>query len=546
MGAALSATMFDFSPGAEVPVAGGAGGTAPTQALASAAYRDSPVDELTAANPDAKFSGARYSLLVPNLGEAFSRAVQKRLLAPGRPEMVQAFGIDPKSVVDHCMAASRIRRERDSRLTAVMLACAVLFLPGTLVWLGAFQLRRILAAKRTGPGAGVVGGVVLFVVAMFAALFLLVPPFTGFWSLYFRLVLVAPVAGWLLAKQICERTARVLRERWSGVLAGSGAATVPEAVPSKPNDHKAEQLRKEYVRLGAEQNSNVLFYAGRKGILGMGPRWGVWQMAETLEPRPGTGSIDPFRSWDVARAIQDRLTQLDRGPLHTGGFPKPDVRHWVVVPVGEGADKIERPTGSETEAYSVKPFEVQRICNEQHFDNGPRHYLGVQFVLYDGKLVNNLLVNISVLYNTLRVEISAYSLGPVSGKLTGGPSAKTKSVDKAFKPWEKRTVQLPLVDMDEVVRLSVRAPFTWFPHILDEIGGKLALPEPFGLRHAWTETPWNHRFMADDALRAVTPVLRAVHAATVEVLHEHGVNTDKFALGGAPDAKPGKTDDYGL
>src|SRR5258708_15116030 len=36
----------------------------------------------------------------------------------------------------------------------------------------------------------------------------------------------------------------------------------------------------------------------------------------------------------------------------------------------------------------------------------------------------------------------------------------------------------------------------------------LTLPEPFGLRHAWADKPWRHRFMADDALRAATPVLR--------------------------------------
>ncbi|MGK5549514.1 hypothetical protein ACSNOH_33025, partial [Streptomyces sp. URMC 127] len=93
-------------------------------------------------------------------------------------------------------------------------------------------------------------------------------------------------------------------------------------------------------------------------------------------------------------------------------------------------------------------------------------------------------------------------------------------------------------------------PLTWYPPLLEYWGGKLVLPEPFGLRHAWAEKPWRHRFMADDALRATTPVLRVVHEAALRVLKEHGVNTDRFtsramSLSGAvQDAKPGAADVY--
>jgi hypothetical protein len=74
----------------------------------------------------------------------------------------------------------------------------------------------------------------------------------------------------------------------------------------------------------------------------------------------------------------------------------------------------------------------------------------------------------------------------------------------------------------------VRAPFTWVPPLLDFLGGRLKLPEPFGLRHVWADKPWRHRFMADDALRAATPVLRVVHAAAMRVLKENGVDTQRF------------------
>jgi hypothetical protein len=56
--------------------------------------------------------------------------------------------------------------------------------------------------------------------------------------------------------------------------------------------------------------------------------------------------------------------------------------------------------------------------------------------------------------------------------------------------------------------------------------------------------------MADDALRAATPVLRVVHAAAIRVLDENGVNTDKFSnrssvlSGGVQDVSPRKADVY--
>ncbi len=56
--------------------------------------------------------------------------------------------------------------------------------------------------------------------------------------------------------------------------------------------------------------------------------------------------------------------------------------------------------------------------------------------------------------------------------------------------------------------------------------------------------------MADDALRAATPVLRVVHAAALKVLAENGVDTERFgarssALSGqVQDVTPKKADVY--
>ncbi|MFE9663353.1 MULTISPECIES: hypothetical protein [unclassified Streptomyces] len=546
---------FDFTPGAQVPLSGSSGQTAATTALASAAYRDSPIEDIKQADNELYQSGVDggrpwASLFAPNLGEAFSRAIQVRMLGGGRAPLIQSFGIDPQAVVEHALAASRIRKHRDSWLTAIMALCGFVFLPGLLGWLLVFQVRRWVNGS-TDKRASTLGTALLIGVGVFAALLLWKLPFTGFWPWYARAAIVAPVVGWVWAKQICERTAQDLRSRWDGLLSGGGVgAKIPESVPTHPNQTAAEALRQGLARLGAEQQSNSVFYAGPKGILGMGTRWGSWQLAEDLVSREPGKEIHPFRSWDVVRAIHDQLRMLTRGPLHTGGFPTPSIRHWIVTPIGEGAKGVSRPSGTDVDAYQIKSHEIQRICNEQQFGSGDRHYLGVQFVLWDGQLVITMMITVTVLHETLRIEVTGHALGPVHGLFTTPSSPKTKSVSKAIRFWETRTVNLPLIEPDEVVRLAARAPLTWYPPLLDWLGGKMSLPEPFGLRHAWASQPWRHRFMADDALRAATPVLRVVHAAALKVLDENGVDTDKFGArsaflsGAVQDPSPRKADLY--
>ncbi|CAL9381909.1 hypothetical protein AB0900_15620 [Streptomyces cellulosae] len=538
--------------GPQVPRTGDEGQT-PTFALASAAYRDNEAEEILKANSEwhkSEVGKPRIKLFRPNLGEAFSRAIIDRMLGSGRAPLIQSFGTQPQVVVEHALAAHRIRRERDNWLTAVMVLCGLLFLPGLLLWLLVFQIRTTMA-KREDKRAGALATALLVGVGALAVLFLLRMPFTGFWAWYARAAVVAPVLGWFWAKQICERTARDLRERWDSLLSGSSiGAKVPEAVPSSPGETAAEQLRQSLARLSAEQQSNSVFYAGPKGILGMGTRWGSWQLAEDLVPADPGREIHPFRSWDVIKAIHDRLRMLERGPLNTGGFPKPSIRHWIVTPIGENATAVTRPEGTDVEAYQVKQHAVQEICNKQQFGAGDRHYLGVQWTLWDGQLVITMLITVTVLHETLRIEVTGHALGPVHSLFTTKPAAKEKEVQKSVKFWETRKIKLPLVDSDEVVRLAARAPLTKYPPLLYWLGGKLTLPEPFGLRHAWADKPWRHRFMADDALRAATPVLRVVHSAAIKVLDENGVDTTKFGSRSSSlstavqEATPSKADLY--
>lgn len=541
--------------GPQVPRTGDEGQTA-TFALASAAYRDNPVADIKKADNEwhqtAVNEGKWASLFRPNLGEAFSGAVIARMLGQGRKPLIQSFGTEPQAVVEHALAANNIRRARDNRLSTIMVLCGVLFLPGLIVWLLVFQLRS-LVDKRTQANkrAGAIATTLLVAVGAVAVIFLIKMPFHGFWSWYARACVVLPVVGWLWAKQVCENTAKDLRGRWDSLLSGSSVgAKVPEAVPTSPGETQAEQLRQSLAKLSAEQQSNSVFYAGPKGILGMGTRWGSWQLAEDLIARDENREIHPFRSWDVIRNIHDDLRMLERNTINTGGFPKATVRHWIVTPIGEGAKAVSRPDGTDVEAYQVKSHAIQDICNKQQFGAGDRHYLGVQWTLWEGQLVITMMITVTVLHKTLRIEITGHALGPVNSLFTGKSEAPTKSVQKTLKPWETRSVKLPLVPADEVVRLAVRAPITWYPPLLNWLGGSISLPEPFGLRHAWADQPWRHRFMADDALRAATPVLRVVHAAAIRVLDENGVNTEKFSnrssvlSGGVQEVSPRKADVY--
>ncbi len=534
VGTAVADDGFDFRPGAQIPLQGGGGQTAATNALASAAYRDGGADSKLEAilganseNHPATVKAPRISLFEPSLGEAFCRAVEARTLGAGRKPLIQSFGADPQTVVEHCLSASRIRKERDRRLRVIMLVCGVLFLPGLLLWLGLFQLRKSLAS-REGRGSWL-GTALLVGVGIVVAVLMFRLPLTGFLGLYVRAMIIAPALGWLLARRTCEATARDLRARWDGLLSGDGVpAKIPEAVPGNPDEKAREDLRHQLAKLTAEDRSNQVFYAGPKGILGMGTRWGSWQMAEELAPRDEGSEIHPFRSWDVVRAIDAQLRKLERGPLHTGGFPPAAIQHWIVTPVGEGAGEVARPAGENVDAFLIKPHEVTRICNEQQFNAGNRHYLGIQYPLWDGQLVINMLVTVTVLYKTLRVDVTAHALGPVHGLFTTKSKAPVVEVPKSIRFWETVERPLPLVDAQEVVRLAVRAPLTWYPPLLEYFGGKLVLPEPFGLRHVWASSMWRHRFMADDALRTVAPVLRSIHAATFKVLEENGVDTERF------------------
>lgn len=522
-------TTLDMTPGAQIPRTDAGPQTAVTQALSSAAYRDGEIGPFVEKIGAATYKKPRFRLFRANLGEAFSAAVIARTLGAGRKPIVPSFGTDTRQIVEHCLAAQEFRANRDRQLTTITVVFGVLALPGALIWLAAFYLRTWLLRDKSRQNE-VFGGLALLAAGAVAVFLALRPPAAGILGLYLRITMIAPVIGWFLAKRIVLRSTRELRARWQALVEGNAvAATVAKAVPRDDLDKKAVDLRDKLGRLEAEQETNVQHYAGPKGILGVGRRWGEWRLVDVLRPAEGHSDFRAFHPWDLVRKIGAHLKALSISEVANSGMTNVSIKQWAVLEVGENADEISRPAGADMDGDRMRDFAVQTIADKQTFSGGgARHYLATQFITFDGKLILTFTVTVTLLANTLTVTVAGYALGPVAGVFGDKPAAREKTIQKTGKFWEERTVQLPLIDNDEVVRQALRAPLVRAPGLLAWLGGGIGLPEPFGFRHAWANPPWSSRFMTDNALNASVPVLSAVHAATLEFLAEHDLDTERF------------------
>ncbi|MFJ1754575.1 hypothetical protein [Kitasatospora sp. NPDC088134] len=521
-------TQLDMTPGAQVPRTDIGHQTAVTQAFSSAAYRTGDLDELAALDGVTVKKG-KFALFRPSAGEAFSRALIDRTLGGKRKPLVPSPGVDVRMVVEHCLAAQDLRDARDRRISGITVVCGLLFLPGTLLWLAAYQARAWLGTKKSAARDGFVGTLALLAAVVLALLLLVRPPFGGLLGLYCRIVMLGPVLGWYLAKRTVVASVMQQRARWGDLVGGSAvAAVVPKAVPKHDLDKKANLLKSALDRLTAEQNTNIQHYAGTKGILGIGARWAEWSLREDLRPAEGHHDFRTFHVWDVARRITDRLGALSGSEVPGGGLPKPQISQWVVLAIGEGADEIERPSGADMDGDRMRDFAVQELASKQSVGSGTRHRTAVQFVLHNGQLVTTVVIDIMVLSHSLQIHVTAHALGPIAGYFTGKPKVPEKDVPQTFRFWENRTVQLPIVTDDEVVREAVRAPFHKIPNLLKWLGGSIAFPEPLSLRQAWASPVWADRFKADDSIYLPTPVVGIVHAAVVEFLEEHDVAVDRI------------------
>ena len=516
-----------------------AGQTAATYALASAAYRDNPVEEILKANNEWHKSAVKAGRKLVKLFRA----------EPGR-------GVLPGGAATACWAAAASRSSspsapsrrrssstawrptasagsRDTWLTAVMVLCGLLFLPGLLLWLLVFQLRTHDRQARRTSGPARSAPPCSSASASSPCSSCSSMPFSGLLGLV-RARRGGRPGRRLVLGQADLRAHRQGPARPLGQPARPAAASAPRSprrCPTSPGETAAEQLRQSLAKLTAEQQSNSVFYAGPKGILGMGTRWGSWQLAEELVAgRPGQG--------DPPVPQLGRHTGHPRPAAHAGARPAEHRRLPARPRYGTGSSR----RSARTPRRSARPEGTGRgglpgqgaraysdICNKQQFGSGDRHYLGVQFTLWDGQLV------ITMHDHRDRAARDAAHRGH---RARAGPGALP--VHHQARGARRRGRQdRPVLGDPQDHAAAGRAPTRWCgsPRAPRSPGtrrcwtasaARSCLPEPFGLRHAWADKPWRHRFMADDALRAATPVLRVVHAAALRVLEENGVDTERF------------------
>ena len=363
------------------------GQTAATHALASAAYRDSADRR----HPQGQQRVAQVRGEEAASCRSSSRTWARRSPGPCRCGMLGGARKRAHPVLRHRAAdrssSTAWRRPASARSATpgspcVMVLFGLLFLPGLLLWLLVFQLRRTIAGRAGQAGGRARHGRCWSALGGLAVIFLIKLPFTGFWA--------------LLPARHARRPGRRLAAGQADLRAhGEGPARPlgqpagrrrrrrqdPRGGARQPRrDARAEQLRQGLAKLAAEQQSNSVFYAGPKGILGMGTRWGSWQLAEELVSKDadarrstrsaaGTSSARSTTScacWSAARCTPAASPSRRYG---TGSSPRS----------ARAPRRSPGPRARTSRRYQIKDHEIQRICNEQQFGSGNRHYLGVQF-----------------------------------------------------------------------------------------------------------------------------------------------------------------------
>ncbi len=482
MGAAVADDGFDFTPGAQVPLTGAAGQTAATFALASAAYRDSEVAEILKADNEWHKSDGQErpqvgddlpaqpgrGVLPRRAGTACSARAASRSSSPSASE--------PQVVVEHCLAANRIRKERDNWLTAVMVLCGLLFLPGLLLWLLVFQLRRDDRRARRTSAPAPSAPCCWSAVGALAVIFLIQMPFTGFWAWYARACSSLPVVGWFWAKQICERTAKDLRERWERSAGGRRHRRQdPRGRARQPRrDRAPSSCARAWPGSAPSSSPTSSSTRAPRAYSAWAPAGAAGSSPRSWCPPTPSKEIHPFRSWDVIRAIHDQLRMLERGPLHTGGFPTPSI-----TALGGHARSARAPrrwpgrrarTWRRTRSRTTRYRDLQQAAVRQRQPALPGRAvdaLGRPVGHHDADHRDRAAPHAA--HRGDRARAGARCIGLFTtkpeAKDEGGPASRVRF-------WETRKVKLPLVDTDEVVRLAARAPLTWYPPLLDWLGGQ--------------------------------------------------------------------------
>ena len=538
MGAAVTDDGSISVPGRRSRCTGSAGQTAATYALASAAYRDSAVTRssrptTSGTSRRSKPAARSQAVRAQSRRGVLPRRAGDRMLGGGRKPLIQSFGTEPQAVVEHCLAANRIRKERDTWLTVVMVLCGLLFLPGLLLWLLVFQLRATMRRARGQAGRRA--------------------RHRRCWSALGGLRRALPdqaAVHRLLGAVLRARASSPRSSAGSGpsgsasaprrTCATAGTACCPAAASAPRSPRRCRSSPGETARRAAAPGP------------GQAQRRAAVQLRLLRRPQGHTRHGHPLGQLAARRGAGRRRTRARRSTPSAAGTSSgrsttscacwsaarctpaasPSRRYGTGSsrPIGEGAKEVSRP---ERHGRRGLPDQGPRDTATSATSSSSAAATGTTWAcsstLWDGQLVITMLITVTVLHETLRIEVTGHALGPVHSLFTSKPAAKDEGGrTRRVRFWETRRSSCRWSTPTRWSGWPRARRFTWYPPLLDCLGGKLTLPEPFGLRHAWADKPWRHRFMADDALRAATPVLRVVHAAAIRVLEENGVDTEQF------------------
>jgi hypothetical protein len=303
-----------------------------------------------------KTEATRYLCASAYLSRPFRDSVIRTFVDEKHKALAVSYGIDPVTILKHCLAARRIGRTRD----------LLLLIPATLL------LLAFLSPVIAGPGALVLSPV-LFFVAMAAAFFIIA---WEQWEIEFHIV------------------------RQNFTKKHFDPAALPRSI-----DRESEQVFRE---VDAAQKSNVMIYAAFSPFVGCGNNIGSWSVPVdvTKGKEDVTGYLQPksFEIKDLYGEISRTLRSLD--------FPNCQIEDKVCISGldirGEEQflpDLMERPR------TRVEPSVIEEYVSAQ--SDQARHYQTFRVVDWSGELILSVFLRAARTGHNLFVEVSYCLLVPV-------------------------------------------------------------------------------------------------------------------------------------
>ncbi|MYS19493.1 hypothetical protein GA0115240_10942 [Streptomyces sp. DvalAA-14] len=504
----------------------------------------------------------RYLCAAAYTDPAFARTVANGLLADAFGAVAPSPGVDLGPVVRHCLAARRLHRRRDVRLSAALLAILLIaplwpvLTAGILGVLGAAARPPAGALADRGrdrskePAAWLKAGVA-YGVALIAGGWLavglsshgpgvvrwLLGTYLGGFPALLVLCVGLPAVGGLVARHLLDVEERLRGLRRSVFV--PSAAPLPDPVPA----WLADRLRV----IDEAQSGNVTVYSGWEPALGFAARQSGWSLALPVVPAgppPGVtgppGEVTAFDAWDLLESLRGHLRELSR----RGGAPGAgdgallaglavEDRVFVHGATIAGDDRF-LPDTDLAPSLLLDREEMRRVVLEPK--GTARHSLVAHLPLWGGDVVPAVLLRVAVSERTVHVECAVHTLAPVRGgyhrvdsvpdRMTGqrraelllsavgragrvlraAPYASVENLRFGSRRWRREMRELRAIsedpDFDYGARLSVR-------------------------ERAMNPTYLNY-FQVLDAQRVTAAVTRHTLTVIREFLDAHGVDTADF------------------